>query len=166
MKRLFGATLAIAVLASCTAPASTTATPAPTRTPDIQRTKLDIVYSALVDIDVHKVSSKKVLEAGLEAVRAEVRALGGRPDVATPDFQDVPEPELADFKRFADAVSQLAARTPDLSGDRLARAAIIAMIRQTPDCHTYYVDGRRNDSRPVAESGIADPGPPEGRVIA
>ncbi|MBI2323775.1 MAG: hypothetical protein HYU87_02275 [Chloroflexi bacterium] len=166
MKRLFGATLAIAVLASCTAPASTTATPAPTRTPDIQRTKLDIVYSALVDIDVHKVSSKKVLEAGLEAVRAEVRALGGRPDVATPDFQDVPEPELADFKRFADAVSQLAARTPDLSGDRLARAAIIAMIRQTPDCHTYYVDGRRNDSRPVAESGIADPAPPEGRVIA
>ena len=124
------------------------------------------MYSGLVDIDVHKVSSKKVLEAGLEAVRAEVRALGGRPEVATPDFQDVPEPVLADFKKFADAVSQLAARTPELSPDRISRAAIVAMIRQTPDCHTYYVDGRRNDSRPVTETGTANPAPPEGRVIA
>jgi len=158
--------LVLAILASCTAPASTTASPAPTRTPDIQRTKLDIVYSALVDIDVHKVSSKKALEAGLEAVRAEVRALGGKPEIATPDFQDVPEPVLADFRKFADAVSQLAARTPELSADRLSRAAIIGMIRQTPDCHTYYIDGRRNDSRPVTETGTANPAPPEGRVLA
>lgn len=124
------------------------------------------MYSALVDIDVHKVSSKKVLEAGLEAVRAEVRALGGKPEVATPEFQDVAEPVLPDFRKFADAVSQLAARAPELSGDRISRAAIIGMIRQTPDCHTYYIDGRRNDSRPITETGTANPAPPEGRVIA
>lgn len=156
------------VLASCTGAPSTTATSsaAPTRTPDIQRTKLDIVYSAFVDVDVHRVSSKKALEGGLDAVRAEVKALGGDPQVATPAFQDVAEPVIADFRRFADAVSQLASRAPDLSADRLARAAILGMIRQSPDCHTYYVDGRRNDSRPVQETGTSNPSPPAGRVIA
>jgi len=96
-----------------------------------------------------------------------VRALGGKADVATPDFQDVPEPVLADFKKFADAVSQLAAKSPDLSSDRIARAAVGGMIRQSPDCHTYYFDGRgRLDSRPVQETGVRDPAPPRGQVIA
>jgi C-terminal processing protease CtpA/Prc len=146
---------------------TSTVTPAPTRTPDIQRSKLDIVYSAFVDNDVHGVSSKKALEGGLEAVRAQVRALGGKADVATPDFQDVPEPVLGDFKKFADAVSQLAARTPDLSPERLARAAIGGMIRQSPDCHTYFLDASgRLDSRPVRETGVANPSPPQGQIIA
>lgn len=166
MKRPAPLAFLLALLVGCTAASPTTGTAAPTRTPDIGRTKLDIVYSAFVDTDVHKVSSKKALEAALEAVRAEVRALGGKAEVATPDFRDAPEPVLGDFRKFADAVSQLAARTPDLSGDRIARAAIVAMIRTSPDCHTYYVDGRRNDSRPVAETGTANPAPPEGRVIA
>ena len=96
-----------------------------------------------------------------------MRALGGKADVATPDFQDVPEPVLADFKKFADAVSQLAAKSPDLSSDRIARAAVGGMIRQSPDCHTYYFDGRgRLDSRPVQETGVRDPAPPRGQVIA
>lgn len=124
------------------------------------------MYSAFVDIDVHKVTSKKALEGALEAVRAEVKALGGAAQVATPAFEDVPEPVLADFKKFADAVSQLAARTPELSADRIARAAILGMIRQSPDCHTYYIDGRRNDSRPVTETGVSNPAPPDGRVLA
>jgi C-terminal processing protease CtpA/Prc len=125
------------------------------------------VYSAFVDNDVHRVSSKKALEGALEAVRAQVRALGGKADVATPDFEDVAEPVLADFKKFADAVSQLAARTPDLSSDRLARAAIGGMLRQSPDCHTYYLDGSgRLDSRPVRETGVPNPAPPQGQVIA
>lgn len=161
------AILALAILASCSASAPTASAPPATRTPDIQRTKLDIVYSALVDIDVHKVSSKKVLEAALEAVRGEVRALGGNAEVKTPELTDVSQPVLADFRAFADAVAQLAARTPDLSADRISRAAVLAMIRQTPDCHTYYIDGRgRNDSRPVAETGVSNPSPPPGQVVA
>ena len=114
---------------------------------------------------MHKVTSKKALEAALEAVRAEVKALGGAATVATPAFSDVSEPVLADFRKFADAVSQLAAKTPELSGDRVARAAIIGMIRTSPDCHTYYVDGRRNDSRPITETGTANPTAPDGRVL-
>lgn len=115
---------------------------------------------------MHKVSSKKALEGALDAVRAEVRALGGRAEVATPEFEEKPEPVLADFRKFADAVSRLAARTPDLGAERLARAAITGMIRQSPDCHTYVVDVRgRTDSRPVTESGVSDPAPPSGRVL-
>lgn len=114
---------------------------------------------------MHKVSSKKALEAALDAVRAEVKALGGKAEVATPPFEDRPEPILADFRKFADAVSQLAAKTPELSSDRIARAAIVGMIKTSPDCHTYYVDGRRNDSRPVTETGTANPTPPDGRVL-
>jgi C-terminal processing protease CtpA/Prc len=158
--------LLLTLVAACTAPTSS-ATPAPTRTPDIQRSKLDIVYSAFVDTDVHRVSSKKALEGALDAVRAEVRALGGKADVATPAFQDVDEPVLADFRKLADALSELAARTPELSPDRLARAAIGGMIRASPDCHTYYFDGRgRLDSRPVRETGVANPAPPSGQVVA
>ncbi len=164
--RALVATLLLTLAGGCTAPGSA-ATPAPTRTPDIQRTKLDIVYSAFVDMDVHKVSSKKALEGALEAVRAEVRAIGGKADIATPLFQDAPEPVLADFKGFADALSQLARRTPDLSPDRIARAAIGGMIRQSPDCHTYYFDGRgRLDSRSIRETGVRDPAPPPGQPVA
>lgn len=155
----------VALAAACTPPTST-ATASPARTPNIQRSKLDIVYSAFLDTDVHKVTSKRALEGALDGVRSEIRSLGGKAEVATPPFQDVAEPVLDDFKRFADAVSQLAAATPELSADRLARAAITGMIRQSPDCHTYYLDGRsRLDSRPVQESGVRDPAPPQGQVL-
>lgn len=118
-------------------------------------------------MDVHKVSSKKALEGGLDAVRAEVRASGGKAEVATPDFQDVQEPVLADFRKFADALSDLARATPQLSPERIFRAAVTGMIRQSPDCHTYFFDGRsRIDSRPVQESGVRDPAPPQGQVLS
>lgn len=98
-------------------------------------------------------------------MRAEVKAVGGTATVATPQLSDKPEPVLADFRAFADAVSELAAKTPELSRERIARAAIVGMIRTSPDCHTYYIDGRRNDSRPIAETGTANPAPPDGRVL-
>ncbi|MGH2379262.1 MAG: S41 family peptidase, partial [Candidatus Limnocylindria bacterium] len=61
---------------------------------------------------------------------------------------------------------RIAAENPQLSGDDIALAAIAGMLRATPDCHTYYIDGgRRVDSRPVQETGVSDPAPPQGREI-
>lgn len=100
-------------------------------------------------------------------MRAEVKAIGGQAEVSTPDFQDVSEPQLADFKKFADAVSDLARRTPELSPERIFRAGLTGMIRQSPDCHTYYFDGRqRIDSRPVRSTGTGTPAAPNGQVLA
>src|SRR6266550_6705656 len=127
----------LAVACSGATPASS---PTPAATIDIKRSKLDIAYSAFVDQDVHHVTSKKALEAALNAAKAEVRAAGGKDDVETPAFQDTDEPLIADFKKFADVVSQLAARNTQLSANRLADAAIAGMIKASPDCHTYYVD--------------------------
>lgn len=161
------ATALVAVLAACVPQVGPIgATPRPTNTPDIQRAKLDIVYSAFTDQDVHKVSSKKALEMALEAVRAEARRAGGKADVPTPEFQDVQETVLADFRKFADALSKIAADNPELSGDEIALAAIQGMLKASPDCHTYYFDGRRHDSRPVQESGVSNPTPPPGQVVA
>src|SRR2546428_541609 len=106
----------------------------------IKRSKLDISYSGFVDQDVHHVTSKKALEAALEAVKAEVRAAGGKDAVDTPAFQDTDEPQLADFNKFAQAVGRLAANNAQLSANRIADAAITGMIKASPDCHTYYVD--------------------------
>lgn len=159
------ALLLVVALAACTGAPNITATPRPTNTPDINRSKLDLVYSALVDQDVHRVSSKKALEMGLDFVREEAKRTGGEADVETPAFEDVSEVRLADFRKFADALGQIAAENPQLSGDDIAVAAITGMIRATPDCHTYYFDGRRVDSRPVDETGVSDPAPPQGREI-
>src|SRR5919201_5612454 len=92
--------LLIALLvAACSTPGpSGNASQAPARTADIKRATLDIAYSAFVDQDVHHVTSKKALEAALDAVRAQVRAAGGRDDdIATPQFQDTEDPQTADF---------------------------------------------------------------------
>jgi hypothetical protein len=155
-------------LSACTVslPTAGPTSAAPSRTPDIQRAKLDIVYSAFVDMDVHKVSSKKALEGALEGVRTQVRKIGGKADVPTPDFQDVQEPVLADFRKFADAVAELARQTPDLFPDEIFLGAVTGMIRASPDCHTYYFNGRsRVDSRPVQETGASSPTPPQGPTL-
>jgi C-terminal processing protease CtpA/Prc len=138
--------------AACSGDSTASSSPTPTATIDIKRSKLDIAYSGFVDQDVHHVTSKKALEAALNAVKAEVRAAGGKDDVETPAFQDTDEPQLADFKKFADVVSQLAARNTQLSANRIADAAIWGMIKASPDCHTYYVDNSgqvRNSSGKV-----------------
>lgn len=138
----------------------------PSAPPDIKRANLDIAYSAFVDQDVHNVSSKEALESGLEAVREEVRAIGGDDMVPTPAFKDVNEVVLADFRLFAEAVETLAAKNPRLSADRISTAAIRGMIRASPDCHTYYVaGGRTHESRSQSESGVANPSPPDGVVL-
>jgi C-terminal processing protease CtpA/Prc len=115
---------------------------------------------------VHKVSSKKALEGALDGVRELARKIGSRAEVKTPEFQDVQEPVLADFRKFADAVSEIAAKTPDLQPGEIFRAAVGGMIRQSPDCHTYYFDGRsRIDSRPIDQTGSPNVTPPQGRVL-
>jgi C-terminal processing protease CtpA/Prc len=87
-------------------------------------------------------------------VKAAVRAAGGKDDVATPQFQDVDEPQTTDFNKFADVVRQLAGRV-QLSADRVADAAIVGMIGTSPDCHTFYVTagGTVFQSRQFAPKG-------------
>src|SRR6185503_7768199 len=99
---------ATVIVGACSSGPSSSATQTPTRTVDIKRSLLDLAYTAFVDQDVHRVTSKKALEAALEAARVEARAQGGKAEVATPTFQDSAETQLSDFKLFADAVNQLA----------------------------------------------------------
>ncbi|MGH2450347.1 MAG: S41 family peptidase [Candidatus Limnocylindria bacterium] len=168
MHRPVAALVALAVvLGACTAGPGTSTSPVPTTTPDIRRTKLDITYSSLAENDVHAVSSKKLLDAGLDAVIIEVRNIGGDFEVERPEFEDVAEPTFPDFREWAEAVSSLAAKNPQLSADRIADAAIIGMIRATPDCHTYYVDrsGAAHRSREQVRSGVSNPTPPDGTPL-
>lgn len=166
MTRLFVGALVAALIVGCQTPVGPIgATPRPTNTPDIRQAKLDIVYSAITDQDVHKVSSKKVLEMGLESVKAKAKDTGGKADVETPAFEDKAETLLPDFRKFVGAVAKIAAANPQLSGDDIALAAVTGMIRATPDCHTYYFDGRRTDSRPITQVGSANPPVPGGQVL-
>ncbi|GAC1487760.1 MAG: hypothetical protein NVS1B1_03790 [Candidatus Limnocylindrales bacterium] len=153
------AVLAVLIL-GCTPAGTGTAsgTPAAQATADIKKSKLDIAYSFIADSDVHKTSSKKLLTAGLEAIKSEVRASGGKDDVATPDFQDVSEAVLADFTKFAAAAGALAAKNPQVSADRIADATINAWLKAAPDCHTYYVN-RRSE---IAAGGISMQVPGQG----
>jgi C-terminal processing protease CtpA/Prc len=142
------------VFTACNGPTST-ASPTPTKTADIKRSKLDIAYSAFVDQDVHHVTSKKALEAALEAAKAEIKAEGGKTDAATPTFQDTEEPQTADFNKFAQTVAGMAATISQPSADKIADAAISGMIKASPDCHTYYVDanGRVHNSSGLTPKG-------------
>lgn len=133
------------------------ASQAPAKTPDIRRSKLDIAYTALTENDVHKVSSRKVLTDALEAVRKIARQKGWKENVATPEFQDQSEPVLADFRKFADAVSAIAAKTPGLSPDELGDTVLHSYTRSSPDCHTYYLPKRSG----VVGSGVLAALPPE-----
>jgi C-terminal processing protease CtpA/Prc len=133
----------ISLVAACSTNGPSSATQNPSKTADIKRSTLDIAYSAFVDQDVHHVTSKKALEAALEAARVEARAQGGKAEVQTPSFQDSDETQLNDFKLFADAVNQLALGVQTAGGqysaERLADAAVAGMIKASPDCHTQYI---------------------------
>lgn len=137
------AALALAVLlaGACAPAGDSRASATPAKTPDIKRSKLDIAYTALTENDVHKVSSKKVLTDALEAVRALARQKGWKGDVATPEFEDTSEANLADFKKFADAVAAIASQT-SLSPDEIGDTVLYSYTKSSPDCHTYYVPKR------------------------
>jgi peptidase S41-like protein len=156
---------AVLLAVSCAPPAGS-ATGSPSKTVDIKRSRLDIVYSAFVDQDLHHVTSKKALEGALDGVRAAVRAAGGKDDVATPQFQDVDEPQTADFNKFADAAGQLAGRV-QLSADGIADAGIAGMLGASPDCHTYYVPagGSVVQSRQFTPNGSNAIIPPQGTSL-
>lgn len=151
---------AILVLtAGCAAgapPGGTAVSPVPSA--DIRISKLDITYSALAEQHYAKPSSKALLEAALDAFRATAKAAGSSADVATPQFEDKPEPILSEFKKFADAAKVIAAATPQVSADKFADAAIRAMLAVKPDCHAYYVPKRTSALPPAVAAGA--PGAP------
>ena len=79
------------LIAACsgTPPATTSPSPTPTASVDIKRAKLDITLLVPGAKDVHKVSSKKVLEGAIAALNAEIKKTGGKGEIATIEFQDV-----------------------------------------------------------------------------
>lgn len=143
------------LLASCSVATDLSASPSPTKTPDIRRTRLDIAYSAFVDLNVHRPTSRQTLQAAIDALRREARATNGKDDFPAIDFKDSMEAELDDFKKFAEAVSAFALKNPQLSPDRIADTAIGGMISVAPDCHTSYISrtGQVIRSRPGSATG-------------
>lgn len=163
--------MATVVVAACSTNGPSSATQTPLKTADIKRSTLDIAYSAFVDEDVHHVTSRKALEAALEAARVEARAQGGKADVQTPSFQDTDETQLNDFKAFADAVNQLALGVQvaggSYSAERLADATVGGMIKASPDCHTQYLaaSGRVLNSSTATMTGANATVPTEGTSL-
>ncbi len=153
--RLLAALAFVAV--ACSGPPGATTSPTPTSTVDIRRTKLDIAYTAMAEIDAHKASSKKILEAAVAAINAEIKRTGGKGEIAPIAFQDVTESVNADFKKFAEAAAQVRAINPQITPERFADVAISGMIGVSPDCHTVYVTkgGVVIRSRPKATTGQA-----------
>ena len=162
---------ALVVVAGCSTNGPSSATGTPTKTADIKRSTLDIAYSAFVDQDVHHITSKKALEAALDAARVEAKAQGGKAEVQTPAFQDSDETQLNDFKAFADAVNQLAlgvqAAGGQYSAERFADAIVGGMIKASPDCHTQYISasGRVLNSSSATVTGANAMVPAEGTSL-
>src|SRR5467141_1551862 len=166
MRRALVGLVLCAVMATACSGGPNSTSPGPTTTANINRTRLDIAYSAFVDQDVHHVTSKKALEAALQAVRGVIKDAGGKGDVATPEFQDVDSPQTTDFNKFADVVSQLAGGNPDVSATKIADAAIGGMIDASPDCHTYYVTSSAvHQSRPFIPRGSSAVIPAQGTSL-
>src|SRR6267378_4174578 len=149
------AAVALLVVACDGAAPPVTVSPTPTASVDIKRTKLDISYASLSDQDVHKVSSKKILEGAIAAINAEIKKTGGKGEMAAIAFQDVTETTVPDFKKFAEAAAGVKALNPQITADRFADVAIEGMMSATPDCHTYYVDNINgvHRSRPEVANG-------------
>lgn len=153
LMRAAAALAAIVLVAlACTPAVTDTASPSPTATIDIKRSKLDIAYSALSDQDVHRATSRKILEGAIAALKAEAKRTGGSDQFATLTLKDDVDTILPDFRAFADATADFARRNPQLSADRIADVAIEGMMSASPDCHTYYIDKGRNVHRSRSES--------------
>ena len=147
------AALGLLLMACNSGPSATTSSP--TATADIRRARMDISYSDLLENDVHAVTSKKALEAAINALKAEARRTGGSDEFQSLELHDVSDVVLADFKKFADATAEFATRNKQLTPSRIADVAIAGMLSASPDCHTYYVNaqGAGFSSRPVRSTG-------------
>ncbi|PYO82946.1 MAG: hypothetical protein DMD68_10600 [Gemmatimonadetes bacterium] len=166
MRRALAALLACTTIAVACSGGPSSTSPGPTRTANINRSRLDIAYSAFVDQDVHHVTSKKALESALQAARKVVNDAGGKGDVATPEFQDVDSPQTTDFDKFANVVSQLVTSNPDVSVNKISDAAIGGLIDASPDCHTYYVTSSAvHQSRPFTPRGSSAMIPAQGTSL-
>ena len=150
--RLASLIAAIALVAACTSGPSTTSSPSPTATMDIKKSKLNISYAAMSDQDVHRATSKKILDGAIAALKAEAKKTGGSEEFATLELQDTVDTIFADFQKFADATADFARRNPQIAPDRIADVAIEGMMSVSPDCHTYYVDKGGSVHRSRAES--------------
>src|SRR5207249_11307753 len=107
MRRALAALLACTTIAvACSGGPSSTSS-GPTRTANINRSRLDIAYSAFVDQDVHHVTSKKALESALQAARKVVNDAGGKGDVATAELQDADSPQTTDIDNFPNVARQV-----------------------------------------------------------
>src|SRR5690348_15456490 len=158
LSRCVQAVVLASLLLACVPQVGSTTTPGPTATVDIKRSKIDIAYSAFVDLDVHHATSKSALLAMTKALNDEAAATKGKADLPTLDYTDTDETSLADFKKFGDAAQAWAARNPQLSADRIADVAIAAMIAISPDCHTSYINKVRQVFRSRVEN-ITGSGP-------
>src|SRR5438552_10636317 len=166
MRRALAALLACTTIAIACSGGPSSTSPGPTRTANINRSRLDIAYSAFVDQDVHHVTSKKALESALQAVRKVINDAGGKGDVATPEFQDVDSPQTTDYDKFAGVVSQLVTSNPDISVNKISDAAISGLIDASPDCHTYYVTSSAvHQSRPFTPRGSSALIPAQGTSL-
>lgn len=143
--RAFLVAIALVLSACSSVPLPTTA---PTATPDIQRSKLDIIFSGMIQSSYFKPSGKDLLTAALAAMRKLATDNGGKADVATPDFVGTEDAMFADFKKFAEAAQQVAAQNPRISSRSFGDAGIQAMLKVAPDCHTYYVPKRSSGPLP------------------
>ena len=70
------AVLAIAAVA-CTPSATITTSPAPQKTGDFKQSKLDIAYSFMSDASVHNPTTKQLLTAALDGMKALAKSSGG-----------------------------------------------------------------------------------------
>ncbi len=158
---------AVIALTACSPTATASAPPAAQKTGDFKQSKLDIAYSFMSDASVHNPTSKQLLTGALDAMKKEAKASGGSDDVATPDFSTDASTNLGDFKKFAAAAGQLAAKNAQLSADRLGEAGIVGMMQADPDCHTYYLDGKGGvkNSRNETPKGSAPQVPSGGTFI-
>lgn len=98
-------------------------------------------------------SGTALLGAALEAMKRLAREAGGDDDVATPEFDGGREAVLVDFRRFAAAAAELAAKNPRIASRRFGDVGVRAMLDVTPDCHTYLVPASRSGRAP----GLAAP---------
>src|SRR5437867_10209078 len=149
----FAAALGLLLMACNSTPSATTSSP--TATADIRRARMDISYSDLLKTTYQAVTIKKALEAAISALKTEAKKTGVNDDFSTLELQDVSEPVLADFKKFADATAEFPTRNKQLMPNRIADVAIAGMLSASPDCHTYYVNaqGAGFSSRPVRSTG-------------